>query len=800
MNDFGSPFTRRCFLVSAGAAATTAVIPAFGRPAEAIAPQPYFAGVNRAIEAMAKLGAPLAAQDVEQIAALAKSGTSEAVQVAESTLERYTLARLSIAASGAGHIMPGGAPKTLVEQAWRMFLIRVANPAGHTDAINFSRGLAGAQTAGQMLPQFSLSQRAWLADTLNKAPLIADRWLLAQMYGATPNAFLGFPLPTVVLSGIPVEYHVIELFSNARGSKTTDLLLTVVSGKSTGIPLGVPKRFQFDCLPTRDIRLGIKDVDGRGCMASIVIKDELGRIYPPQAMRLAPDLAFQPQVYRADGETVRLPDGEYTLESRRGPEYLSGTQTVRIGASQDAISVNLRRWIDPAHWGWYSGDTHIHAAGCAHYAVPTEGVAPETMIRQVRGEGLAIGDILTWAPGWYYQKQFFTGHTESPAATLEHPELQAANNASLQPRSTPEDTESLLRYDVEVSGFPSSASGHLVLLRLKNQDYPGTQAIEDWPSWNLPILKWARSQGAVAGYAHCGAGMVVDSTDLPNYEIPPFDSVGTNEAIVDVTHGFADFLSGCNTVALAELNAWYHMLNCGFRLGMLGETDYPCVTGERPGVGRSYVWLAQRPAGDVGYDAWVRNLQKGSHYCGDGRSHFLKFTVQGHASGEDDLLLTAAGTIQVEGLVAARLEPQPTPETEAIRTGAGGGWHLEHARIGQSRDIPVELVVNGAAVERRVITADGTPQAVHFNTTIAHSSWVALRILPSAHTHPVFVTIAGRPIRASRRSAQWCRTCVDKLWDVKSGLLRDSERPQATEAYDHARRTYETILQESTGD
>ena len=77
-----------------------------------------------------------------------------------------------------------------------------------------------------------------------------------------------------------------------------------------------------------------------------------------------------------------------------------------------------------------------------------------------------------------------------------------------------------------------------------------------------------------------------------------------------------------------------------------------------------------------------------------------------------------------------------------------------------------------------------------FNAAIARSSWVALRILPSAHTHPVFVQVAGKKIRASKHSAQWCRTCVDKLWDVKSPLMRDSEVPEAAQAYDHARSAY----------
>ena len=108
---------------------------------------------------------------------------------------------------------------------------------------------------------------------------------------------------------------------------------------------------------------------------------------------------------------MRLPDGEYTVESKRGPEYLRRVQTATIDASHNRIDVRMQRWIDPAKWGWYSGDTHIHAGGCAHYEIPTEGVSPETMIRQMRGEALSIGDVLSWAPSWYYQKQFFTGQT-----------------------------------------------------------------------------------------------------------------------------------------------------------------------------------------------------------------------------------------------------------------------------------------------------------------------------------------------------------------------------------------------------
>ena len=626
------------------------------------------------------------------------------------------------------------------------------------------------------------------------APSIEAMWLLGQLYSASPFA--------PALSGGPVEYRVLQLFSRDHGSRRAEFNFYAASDSRAAYYAEQYRRgasLDFDCRASRDIPLRVLDGDGRGCIASLTIRDNFDRIYPPRAMRMAPDLPFQTQIYRGDGETVRLPDGDYLIESKRGPEYLRGVQKVSIGGAQKSIEIKLERWIDPAVYGWYSGDTHIHAAGCAHYNKPTEGVSPETVIRHVRGEALSVGDILTWGPDYYYQKQFFTGHAESPAAMLEHPEMQAANNAQWQPHPTAEDNESLIRYDVEVSGFPSSHAGHPVLLRLKDQDYPGAKLVEDWPSWNLPILQWTRAQGGVAGYAHCGHGMAVDSTDLPNYEIPEFDSCGANEAIVDATHGAVDFLSGCDLAAVRELNVWYHLLNCGFRMPMVGETDFPCLTDERPGYGRSYVKLARRPVGDAGYEDWIRHLVKGKLYCGDGRSHFLEFAIDGKASSDDDIVLSAPHAVDVQAKIAAWLEPEPTAETKAIQASPPfmiPTWHLERARIGATREVAVELVVNGRAVDRVGIVADGKPRAVRFQAEIARSSWVAFRIMHSGHTHPVFVMVGGKSIRASKRSAQWCRSCVDKLWQVKSPFMRASERPAAAEAFHHARKSYESIIGE----
>ncbi|OYW20368.1 MAG: hypothetical protein B7Z55_07415, partial [Planctomycetales bacterium 12-60-4] len=80
------------------------------------------------------------------------------------------------------------------------------------------------------------------------------------------------------------------------------------------------------------------------------------------------------------------------------------------------------------------------------------------------------------------------------------------------------------------------------------------------------------------------------------------------------------------------------------------------------------------------------------------------------------------------------------------------------------------------------------------------SSWIAVRILPSVHTNPVFVEIGAEPIRASRMSAEWCRKAVDVCWNQKVNRIRETERTAAKAAYDHAAKYYEAAIAEAKVD
>jgi hypothetical protein len=249
-----------------------------------------------------------------------------------------------------------------------------------------------------------------------------------------------------------------------------------------------------------------------------------------------------------------------------------------------------------------------------------------------------------------------------------------------------------------------------------------------------------------------------------------------------------------------ELNIWYHTLNCGYRTRVSGETDFPCIYGDRVGLGRSYVHLP--PGKPIDFDAWTEGVKKGRCYVGDGKSHLMDFAVNGVAVGTGDVRLDKPGQVTVTASMAALLEPEPTAATEAIRNrplNEKPYWDVERARVGRTRTVPVEVIVNGKSVATQPLAADGTERELSFEVPIECSSWVALRVFPSSHTNPVWVTIGDKPVRASRRSAEWCLKGIDRCWEMKERRIREAEKVDAKAAYDHARAAYRKILAECEG-
>jgi hypothetical protein len=62
--------------------------------------------------------------------------------------------------------------------------------------------------------------------------------------------------------------------------------------------------------------------------------------------------------------------------------------------------------------------------------------------------------------------------------------------------------------------------------------------------------------------------------------------------------------------------------------------------------------------------------------------------------------------------------------------------------------------------------------------------------------NPVFALVAGNPVRASRRSAEWCLNAVNQCWTQKAPRIRAGELEEARKAYDHSRDVYRQRLAE----
>lgn len=786
--------------------------------------QPLAANAKRLVEALRYLGAPL---DAQLESAIEVAGRARDAAALQRHLDAVVLFVVSINPELRVKVHRGPGNAELQQGGYTPVLVKVLNESTISNALKIVSPQSGPVYSGPSLNILKRQAQTELKQNENLRRA-TDRFLELEMYRSPPM--------TPNLSGLEVEYAIALIYCSESGKREATIGFDIGSGnQDLGFRGEVP--VLFSVRPAVPVSLSVLDHDGTPTAARLTIRDKSGHTYPPQAKRLAPDFFFQPQIYRHDGGTVLLPHGEYEIEYSRGPEYRVSTKTVRIRAErQEKVSLRLQRWIEPSQFGFYSGDHHIHAAGCSHYDSPTQGVRPEDMFTQIKGEGLNVGCVLTWGPCYDFQRQYF-----SPvAATISEPLV-------------------LMKYDLEISGFGSAALGHVCLLNLKDQTYPGSAGRKDkgWPTWTVPVLRWTKEQGGYTGYPHSAfdvdpaiaADRLIELRDrdgdgelsaqeaafellpesvaqvdedgngrltrqelfastgraaneLPNLALPNMNGGGALEICVAAAEGVCDFISAMDTPRVSEWNIWYHIMNCGIPLKVSGETDFPCMSGRRVGQGRVYVQLGQ--VDQIDFATWTKGLAEGRSYVSDGYAHALDFSVNGVQPGTQDVRLTGAGQVSVSAKVAFSAE---VPEgvaygnlmPKAGRQLVGDTVHL-HAprsqRIIQGGDRLVELVVNGEVVGSQEIPADGRIHDLTFDIPMTRSSWIALRHFPQLHTNPVHVLVDDQPIRGSRASALWCAETIRLLWKYRRRFIDESERKAAEAAYQRAITHYERVAAE----
>ena len=785
--------------------------------------QPLAQNAERLLKALDLIGAPMDAATAKELKAAIDDKDAKRLQL---VLDKKVLFVVNINPEARVKVARGPADAKLQQAGYVPALVKIVNDSTVKKTLK-----VGSPQSGPRYSDPGKQERDPKAD-----PKIVERFLQVEMFASPPM--------NADLSGLKVEYALALIYSTESGKREATIWFDIGQGNQD-LGFRGETAVLFDVKPAIPVKLRVLDFDGKPTVARFTFTDSVGHVFPPQPTRLGQDFFFQRQIYRADGGTVLLPPGEFLVEYGRGPEYRVVQQKIKVqllvnselkpgvltnpppgtlGTIPPTFTFKLERWCNPMTTGWYNGDHHIHAAGCAHYTNPTEGVLPEDMFLHVKGEGMNVGCCLTWGPCYDYQRKFFepTPHNKSEPFTI-------------------------LKYDVEVSGFGSQALGHVCLLNLRDQTFPGSAGtkVKGWPTWTTPLMKWGKDQGSVTGYAHSANGLGVDPKEaalrlfvaldanqdggiskaeagmgkwplpevfekidadadgtisaaelarsmlraqgtLPNLIIPRMDGIGAQEICVTSAMGVCDFISAMDTERVPEWNCWYHIMNCGFPLKVSGETDFPCITGSRVGQGRVYVQLGK--VDHIDYGDWCKGIQQGKSYVSDGYAHALDFKVNGVAPGFGEVKLDAAGTAKVIAKVAFG---------SALPYGTANG---APAPSGPTRK--VELIVNGKVAASKDVPADDKEHDIAFEVPIAKSSWVALRHFPQMHTNAVPVLVGGKPIRASRASAKWCVGVIEKLWEVRGQAgpgprISADERPEAEKTFQKALEMYRKIAAEA---
>ena len=169
--------------------------------------QPLAAQVSRLLEALDVLGEPLPADQAAELKHLAAASADHAQAVAgiQKILDRHCLVGIEINPESRVKVQEGPAKADLVEQGWRNFLVKVNNQAGITPVL-----VAESPNAGVLAG--------------SDAGMVGRRFLDIRMFDKQPMR------PR--LSGLEVEYRILQLFSRDAGKREARLEFNVGQGKN----------------------------------------------------------------------------------------------------------------------------------------------------------------------------------------------------------------------------------------------------------------------------------------------------------------------------------------------------------------------------------------------------------------------------------------------------------------------------------------------------------------------------------------------------------------------------------------
>jgi peptidoglycan/xylan/chitin deacetylase (PgdA/CDA1 family) len=453
----------------------------------------------------------------------------------------------------------------------------------------------------------------------------------------------------------------------------------------------------------------------------------------------------------ADPFQIELPPGNYTFTAERGKEYFPETRTVIVGEKPVDLNLSLRRWIDMASRGWFSGDTHVHRepADLANvllaedvnvtfpmvYWTTDSEVPPSQSNRNVKGDFPAAAVKVDRTHIFYLlntEYEIFT--TAKRSHTLGA--LLAVNHKTVF---------DLPALPVSRIAERTRAEGGLLDLEKHN-----------WP-WSIALVPLVRPDlFELANNHHWAAGFSITNWAVP---APAWMQVG-NGSDTERHWTLYGFLT------------YYALLDCGFRLSPAAGT----ANGVHPvplGFSRVYVHL---PRG-FNYDDWVNGLKAGRSFVTTGPMLFA--TVNHEDAGYSFKMTSPAKAKQLLLVQGDIVSAGPVDQ--------------------------IEIVVNGSVVRNvTVMPQQRTPSGAHEShfeekVELNESGWIAVRCWEPrddgrfrfAHTAPWFVEVAGSPLRPRREEAGFLAKQVEEEIARSSSVLS----AQALDEYRRALNSYRNIAQ-----
>ncbi|HEY3408636.1 MAG TPA: CehA/McbA family metallohydrolase, partial [Propionicimonas sp.] len=404
----------------------------------------------------------------------------------------------------------------------------------------------------------------------------------------------------------------------------------------------------------------------------------------------------------SDGGLAASTAYSYTVAAYDAAGNISDQSTAAPATTPEATSPG------PEPPGWYAGDMHVHRS-CGGTAESLSSIKLKMDDEDLRFIAL-LADC-------------GNGEVQNPTTDLP---LVNGQDASISTANRTVRWDSEWHWDATYTQYAHQAlGGHVVNLG-------ETSAQQIWDEMPSTIIQKIQGQGGISGFAH----MQYLPTGIPG----SLDCCTPIEYPVEVALGSADFISeDVTSSGDTAIEAYYKLLNTGFRPGLAAGTDYPCGNSA---IG-SLLTYSNVGNGAVTYENWINAIKSGKTVISrNGHHEFLYLTVKGSAGPGDEVKLTSAGIV-------------PVTVT----------WTATASYTGQ-----LQLVQNGQVIASQSATVTaGSPVTLTANVDFAKSGWVAARLMSSdgqdhqVHTGAAFVLVNDSPIRVSADDAQFYVDWMDNL-------------------------------------